>query len=139
MIVMTTNHRFDPAIGRATRFQKGQPSPNPGGRPKSRLLSEALRVRLAEVKPDDPERRTYAEIVAENLINIACSQGPGAVAAMGELGNRAEGKARQEIAVSDITRQLSEKSDAELLFHLQHGCWPEDEEKPAQAVEAPPS
>ena len=86
IIVMTTN-RFDPGIGRATQFKKRQ-CPNPGGRLKSRLLSEALRVRLAEVKPDDPERRTHAEIVAGNLINIACSQGPGAVATMGELGSR---------------------------------------------------
>jgi hypothetical protein len=41
---------FDPDIGKATRWKKGQASPNPGGRPKSRLLSEALRTRLAEVK-----------------------------------------------------------------------------------------
>ena len=69
---------FDPNIGAATRWRKGQ-SGNAGGRPKSRLLSEALRSRLAEVKPDDPTGRTYAEVVAENLIEIACSEGPGAV------------------------------------------------------------
>ena len=40
---------FDPNIGASTRWKKGQASPNPGGRPKSRLLSEALRFRLAEV------------------------------------------------------------------------------------------
>jgi hypothetical protein len=62
---------FDPAIGTATRWKKGQASPNPGGRPKSRLLSEALRTRLAEPKPDDPQGRTYAEVVAANLIEIA--------------------------------------------------------------------
>jgi len=56
---------FDPSIGRATHWKKGQTSPNPGGRPKSRLLSEALRTRLAEVKPDDLTGRTYAEVVAE--------------------------------------------------------------------------
>ncbi len=38
---------FDPSIGRATQFRKGQ-SGNAGGRPKSRLLSEALRNRLAD-------------------------------------------------------------------------------------------
>jgi len=46
---------FDPDIGKATRWKKGQASPNPGGRPRSRLLSEALRTRLAEVKPDDTQ------------------------------------------------------------------------------------
>jgi hypothetical protein len=55
MVVMTTT--FDPKIGKATRFKKGAPSPNPGGRPKSRLLSEALRLRLADSKPGDAERR----------------------------------------------------------------------------------
>jgi hypothetical protein len=124
---MTTT--FDPTIGTATRWKKGQPSPNPGGRPKSRLLSEALRVRLAEPKPNDPQGRTYAEVVAANLIEIACSQGPGAVTAMGEIADRVEGKARQEIAVADITRELREKSDAELMFHLEHSRWPEAEEE----------
>jgi hypothetical protein len=123
---MTT--RFDPGIGKATRFKKGQPSPNAGGRPKTRLLSEALRVRLAESVPGDLGGRTYAEVVADNLISIACSQGPGAVAAMAELSNRAEGKARQEIAISDITRQLREKSDAELLFHMENSRWPDEGE-----------
>jgi hypothetical protein len=63
---------------------KGQ-SGNPGGRAKSRILSEALRNRLAEVKADDPAGRTYAEIVATNLIEIACGEGPGAVHAANEI------------------------------------------------------
>jgi hypothetical protein len=37
---------------------------------------------LAEAKADDPEGRTYAEVIAANLIAIACSQGSGAVTAM---------------------------------------------------------
>jgi len=61
---MTKN--FGPEIGRATQWQKGMSSPNPSGRPKIRLISEALRVNLAEVKPDDPQGRTYAEILAQN-------------------------------------------------------------------------
>jgi hypothetical protein len=66
IVVMTTN--FDPSIGIATQWKKGQRSPNPGGRPKSRLLSQALGIRLAETKPDDPEGRTYAEVMAANLV-----------------------------------------------------------------------
>ena len=45
--IMANN--FDPSIGAATRWKKGRPSPNPGGRPKSRLLSEALRAQLGRI------------------------------------------------------------------------------------------
>ena len=65
-------------------MEKGT-QPESGGRPKSRILSEALRNRLAEVKPDDPVGRTYAEMVATNLVDIACSEGPGAVHAANEI------------------------------------------------------
>jgi hypothetical protein len=50
---------------------------------------------------------------------------------MGEIADRVEGKARQEIAVADITRELGAKSDAELMFHLENSRWPEDNELPA--------
>jgi hypothetical protein len=123
---MTTT--FDPAIGAATRWRKGQSSPNPGGRPKSRLLSQALGARLAEIKPDDPELRTYAEVVAANLVEIACSRGPGAVAAANEIVDRVEGRAHQSVEISDVTRELRGKSDGELRHYLQFGCWPDDEE-----------
>jgi hypothetical protein len=55
---------FDPNIGIGTRWKKGGPSPNPAGRPRSRLLSNALTAKLAEVKPDDPEGRTFAQVIA---------------------------------------------------------------------------
>ena len=126
MVVVTTI--FDPTIGAATRWKKGQPSPNPGGRPKSRLLSEALRARLGEVKPDDPKSRTYAEIVAENLIEIACAQGRSAVTAAAEIADRLEGRPMQRLDVNDITADLSTRSDAELQYHLDHGRWPEADE-----------
>lgn len=126
-IVVMTTIGFDPEIGKATRFKKGQPSPNPGGRPKSRLLSEALRVRLAEHKPNDPEGRTYAEIIAANLIAIASSAGAGAVTAANEICDRSEGKPSQRIELNNITAQLREKSNEDLQYHLDHGCWPEDE------------
>jgi hypothetical protein len=120
---------FDPSIGRATQFRKGQPSPNPGGRPKARLLSEALRNRLAEVRQDDPAKRTWAEIIATNLIEIASSKSPSAVSAANEISDRIEGRSRQSIEVSDISADLRSKSDEELRFHLEHDRWPSDEEK----------
>ena len=118
---------FDPSIGVGTRFKKGS-SGNPGGRPRSRLLSEALRTRMAEVKPDDPAGRTYAEVVAENLIEIACTEGPGVVYAASEIADRLEGRSRQQLEFADITAELRNKSDEELRFHLEHGRWPSDEE-----------
>lgn len=118
---------FDPNIGAGTRWKKGS-SGNPGGRPKSRLLSEALRNRLAEVKPGDPAGRTYAEVVAENLVEIACSEGPGAVHAASEIADRLEGRSRQQIEVADITADLRNRSDEELRFHLEHDRWPTTEE-----------
>jgi hypothetical protein len=119
---------FDPNIGRNTRWRKGQPSPNPGGRAKSRLLSEALRTRLAEVKPGDPAGRTFAEVVAANLIEIACSEGPGAVHAANEIADRVEGRSRQQIEVADFTADLRTRSDEELRFYLGNNRWPSDEE-----------
>jgi hypothetical protein len=119
---------FNPNIGAGTRWKKGQPSPNPGGRPKSRLLSEALRSRLGEVKQGDPAGRTYAEVVAENLVEIACSEGPGAVHAASEIADRLEGRSRQQIEFADITADLRNRSDEELRFHLEHDRWPTNEE-----------
>jgi hypothetical protein len=119
---------FNSDIGRATRWRKGQ-SGNAGGRPKSRLLSEALRTRLAEVKPNDPAGRTYAEVVAENLIEIACTEGPGAVHAASEIADRIEGRAPQSIQISDLAADLQTRSDEELHFYLTNNRWPSDEEK----------
>ena len=128
MVVVTTN--FDPDIGRSTQFKKGGPSPNPGGRPKSRLLSEALRARLAQSKPDDPTGRTFAEVVAHNLVEIACSRGAGAVTAANEIADRIEGRPTQRLDVNDISADLAARSDAELLFHLTNDRWPEEGELP---------
>jgi len=117
---MATN--FDPSIGTATRWRKGQASPNPGGRPKTKVLSEALRAKLAEVSADDPEHRTNAEIIAENLVRIASSENRGAIAAAAEIGNRVEGRAHS-VEISDIRQELRDKSDFELQYYLEHACW----------------
>jgi Family of unknown function (DUF5681) len=127
-------NNFDSAIGAALRWKKGQASPNPGGRPKSRLLSSALGAKLAEIKPDDREGRTCAEVVATNLIAIACSQGHSAVTAA-EIANRLEGRPSQRVGVSDITADLAQRSDEELRYYLLHHyllhqCWPNGEETP---------
>ena len=121
-------NNFDPGIGAATRWKKGQPSANPGGRPKSRLLSEALRAQLGQIKPDDPEGRSYAEAIAANMIAVACSPGSNAVTAASEIANRLEGRSMQRLEVNDISADLAGRSDDELRYHLLHDRWPEDEE-----------
>lgn len=119
---------FDPGIGKRTQWKRGQASPNPGGRPKSRILSEALRNRLAEVKPDDPHQRTWAEMIAANLIEIAASKSPNAIAAANELCDRAEGRPSQHVQISDFAADLQARSDAELQFYLDNRRWPSDDE-----------
>jgi Family of unknown function (DUF5681) len=117
---------FDAEIGAATRWRKGQPSPNPGGRPKSRLLSNALTAKLAEVKPDDAEGRTYAQVIAANLVELAAGKSRSAVVAAAQILDRIEGKPTQQLHVADITSDLASRSDEELQYYLDHGCWPED-------------
>ncbi len=98
---------FDPNIGAGTRWKKGS-SGNPGGRPRTRLLSEALRSRLARGEShDDPYQRTYAEIVAENLVEIACSEGPGAIALRTRIADRSRRpRPTSHVQISDLAADL---------------------------------
>ena len=99
-------------IGAATRWKKGRPSPNPGGRPKSRTISEALREKLSQIKDDDPQQRTYAQVLAENLISLARSKERNSVAAAVEIANRVEGRVHERAEFSDITQQLQTNEKA---------------------------
>jgi Family of unknown function (DUF5681) len=85
---------FDPEIGRTTRWRKGQPSPNPGGRPRNTLLTDAYRAILARRVPGDKRRRTFAELIAAQVVAEAMD---GSVRAAIELADRSEGKARQAL------------------------------------------
>ena len=127
---------FDPNIGAGTRWKRGA-SGNPGGRPRTRVLSEALRNRLAEAKPDDPEHRTWAEAIAANLIEIAASKSANAIAAANEVSDRAEGRPSQHLQISDFQADLQNRSDFELEFYLANSRWPSDEEKTLLAPSTP--
>ena len=117
---------FDPTIGRGTQWKKGV-SGNPGGRPRSRTISEALRQKLTSIKEDDPQHRTFAEVLAENLVSLACAKERNSVAAAVEIANRVEGRVHERIEFADLTQQqLTTKSDAELEHFLEFGSWPED-------------
>jgi len=82
-------------IGRP--FVKGQ-SGNPSGRPKSALVSEAYRAKLASGDP------TVAERLADMMARRALK---GDVAAAKELTDRAEGKARQAVELSNPDGSLA--------------------------------
>lgn len=64
-----------PPLG--TRWKPGQ-SGNPKGRPKAITLSEAYRKELAKVDPSDPQGRTYAEVLAEQMVIKAKASGEAA-------------------------------------------------------------
>lgn len=85
---------FDPEIGRSSRWTKGQPSPNPGGRPRTTPLSDAYRRLLETPYPGDERGRTYLERIAE----VVCYQaGSGDLAAIREIADRTEGRPRQNV------------------------------------------
>jgi hypothetical protein len=71
-------------------------SGNPAGRPKSVTLSEAYRKQLAQPFPDDPQGRTYAEVIAEKLVMIAAT---GEVSSAREIADRTEGRPRQALEI----------------------------------------
>jgi hypothetical protein len=64
-------------------------SGNPKGRPKSQTLGEAYRKVLAEPDPNDPEGRTFAELIAAKVCNSALS---GDIKAAQEIADRTEVK-----------------------------------------------
>jgi hypothetical protein len=91
-----------------TRWKPGQ-SGNPKGRPKCLTLSEAYRRELAKIDKTDPLKRTFAEVLAEQTIIKAKT---GDVAALKELADRTEGKARQTIMLtSDRRTQIEQAID----------------------------
>jgi hypothetical protein len=94
---------FEPGntFGLATRFKKGEQSPNPGGRAAFAEISRASRAYLAAKRPGDPYGRTHAEYFVE----ILGSQGQaGDRAAIAELADRAEGRPA-------VTMNVNEGSD----------------------------
>lgn len=87
------------ADGEPYRWKKGQ-SGNPSGRPKSKTLSDAYKHKLQELVPNDPEGRTWAELIAAGQIRDAVK---GNVQAAREIADRTEGRARQSIEFEDKT------------------------------------
>jgi Family of unknown function (DUF5681) len=56
--------------GEAHRFKPGQ-SGNPGGRPKTGALTRAFRAVLEQPVPGDRRKRSYAQAIAERIVDFA--------------------------------------------------------------------
>jgi hypothetical protein len=108
--------------GRSHRWKKGQ-SGNPSGRPKSKTLSNAYRNKLEEVVPNDPEGRTWAELIAEAQVRDAVR---GNVQAAREIADRTEGRARQSIEFEDktMTQAFERMTSEELEAYARDGTLP---------------
>jgi hypothetical protein len=108
--------------GKSHRWKKGQ-SGNPSGRPKSKILSDAYRSKLEEPVPNDPEGRTWAELIAEAQVRDAVR---GNVQAAREIADRTEGRARQAIEFEDktMTQAFERMTIEELEAYARDGALP---------------
>lgn len=111
-----------PDVGKPHQWKKGQ-SGNPSGRPKSKCLSDAYRDKLGEPVPNDPEGRTWAELIAEAQVRDAVR---GNVQAAREIADRTEGRARQAIEFEDTTmaKAFERMTTDELEAYARDGTLP---------------
>jgi hypothetical protein len=111
-----------PDVGKSYQWKKGQ-SGNPSGRPKSKTLSNAYRNKLEEVVPNDPEGRTWAELIAEAQVRDAVR---GNVQAAREIADRTEGRAHQAIEFEDktMTQAFERMTIEELEAYARDGTLP---------------
>jgi hypothetical protein len=113
-------------------FKKGI-SGNPGGKSREKLFTDALRLELNRVDPNDKEKRKKVNKLAEKLVECAIEDKQGW--AFQQIADRLEGKPVQVVdATVDDNRTLQEFSDAELTAILRRrvGVAPveSDEERP---------
>src|SRR3974390_3108826 len=92
-------------------FKKGI-SGNPGGRSGEKIFTDALRLELNRIDPNDKEKRKKVNSLAEKLVRCALD---GEGWAFNIIADRLEGKAAQPIDHNVVdNREISEYSDAEL-------------------------
>ena len=89
--------------GRKTRFKKGQPSANPGGRPR-KLVTEAYEKVVKKVLPEDlrlalnlPKGATHGDAIALGQARAAIK---GKTDAAREIADRLEGKVTDSVELS---------------------------------------
>jgi len=86
-------------------FMPGQ-SGNPGGRPKGSVkISSCYELSLARPFPEDPQGRTYAQVIADRAVGLAAE---GRIDAIREVTDRTEGRSKQTIDFNraDLRREL---------------------------------
>jgi Family of unknown function (DUF5681) len=97
-------------------FKKGI-SGNPGGKSREKIFTDALRLELSRIDPNDKEKRKKVNILAEKLVECAIEDKQSW--AFQQIADRLEGKPVQVVdATVDDHRTLDEFSDAELTAIL---------------------
>jgi len=100
----TPKRRTLPEAAKPYRWKKGGPSPNPGGRPRTAHISQALRAVLESGE---------AVRLASELVALAAGRKKGTavqIAALREIADRTEGKAQQTVEVdADFHSSLAER------------------------------
>lgn len=74
-------------------FQPGV-SGNPGGRPKRKVWTEAIKEAIEEIDQIDPQQRPRIKLLAQALVAAGLA---GEVQALREIGDRVEGKVPQAL------------------------------------------
>jgi hypothetical protein len=113
-------------------FRKGI-SGNPGGKSREKIFTDALRLELNRIDPNDKEKRKKINRLAEKLVSCALDDGAGWAFSM--IADRLEGKPVQVVdATVEDHRTIHQFSDAELSAILRRriGIVPveSDEERP---------
>jgi hypothetical protein len=92
-------------------------SGNPGGRSREKIFTDALRLELNRVDPEDKDKRKKINRLAEKLVECAIEDKQSW--AFQQIADRLEGKPVQVVdATVDDHRTLHEFSDAELTAIL---------------------
>ena len=113
-------------------FKKGI-SGNPGGRSGEKIFTDALRLELNRIDPNDKEKRKKVNKLAEKLVECAIEDKQSW--AFQQIADRLEGKPVQVVdATVDDHRTVQEFSDAELSAILRRrvgaALADSDEERP---------
>jgi hypothetical protein len=93
-----------------SQFKKGQ-SGNPGGRPKSKPFTDALRIAVLEADGDTTKLRRIAAKLTEMAIS-------GDIQAIREIFDRLEGKAHQSVELNDNRSELSDEERSARIIEL---------------------